>query len=292
MKIDLKNKASQWFVLIILAVIWGSSFILMKKGLLTLTSIKVAAFRIFFAFLVLAPMGFHQLKKIKPKNIFPIFWVGFFGNFIPAFLFAYAQTELSSSLTGMLNSLVPFFTLVLGVLLFKAKAKSLNIIGVVLGLLGALGLVYTTSNGLKVDGNLMYSLMPIVATICYASSVNTIKYYLGDLSPLTITVVAFTLVGPFAIAFLLYDGFALNGFQNFLSVGVLYVALLGIVGTAMAVLLFNALIKQTTALFASSVTYLIPVVAIFWGVLDGEAITLIQALFLGLILGGVYLVRE
>lgn len=292
MKIKLENKSAQWLVLGVLAFTWGSSFILMKKGLLTLSSIEVAAFRIFFAFLVLAPMGFHQLKKIKVKNVFPIFWVGFFGNFIPAFLFAYAQTKLSSSVTGMLNSLVPFFTLLMGVLLFQSKVKSINILGVFLGLVGALGLVFTTTGGLNFDGNVVYSLLPIFATICYASSVNTIKYFLGDLSPLTITVVAFTLVGPFAIAFLLYDGLVLNGFANFLSIGVLYVALLGVVGTAFAVLLFNALIKQTTALFASSVTYLIPVVAIFWGLIDGESISLIQAMFLGLILGGVYLVRE
>ena len=292
MKFDLNSKLLQWLILVVLAFTWGSSFILMKRGLESLTSIEVAAFRIFFAFLVLFPFAFKQFKKIKVKNVFPIFWVGFFGNFIPAFLFAYAQTKLSSSLAGMLNSLVPFFTLVIGISFFKAKSKWLNVIGVFVGLIGAGGLVFINNPNLNFDENLLFSLLPIFATICYASSVNTIKYYLGELKPLTVTALAFSFTGPIAIAFLLFDGFYLGNSANFFTSGVLHVAILGIVGTALAVLIFNALIQKTTALLASSVTYLIPIVAIFWGVLDGEVISSIQFLFLAMILGGVYLVRE
>lgn len=297
MKLNLENKSAQWIVLLLLAFTWGSSFILMKRGLEVLDEFQVAALRISFAGLVMLPFAFSSLKKIKPKNIIPIAVVGYFGNFLPAFLFTKAQTVLSSSLTGMLNSLVPFFTLLLGLLFFNAQINKKAGIGVAIGLMGAIGLILSKqSNEIAhgLDEQWWYAIFPIMATFCYATSVNIIKYYLADVSSLAITAVSFLFTFPVALTIFFLSPWELDFQQHetdFL-VGVGYIAILGVVGTALAVIIFNALIKNTTAVFASSVTYIIPIVAILWGLFDGEEVTQWQLAFMGTILAGVYLVKS
>lgn len=297
MKLNLENKSAQWIVLLLLAFTWGSSFILMKRGLEVLDEFQVAALRISFAGLVMLPFAFSSLKKIKPNNIIPIAVVGYFGNFLPAFLFTKAQTVLSSSLTGMLNSLVPFFTLLLGLLFFNAQINKKAGIGVAIGLMGAIGLILSKqSNEIAhgLDEQWWYAIFPIMATFCYATSVNIIKYYLADVSSLAITAVSFLFTFPVALTIFFLSPWELDFQQHetdFL-VGVGYIAILGVVGTALAVIIFNALIKNTTAVFASSVTYIIPIVAILWGLFDGEEVTQWQLAFMGTILAGVYLVKS
>jgi drug/metabolite transporter (DMT)-like permease len=293
MKWTLQNRYLQWSTMAILALIWGSSFILMKRGLEYYSNFEVASLRILFASVVMLPLGLRYFRKVQSKHYLPIFWVGFFGNFLPAYLFTTAQTVLPSSLTGMLNSMVPIFTLIMGVILFKSKTKQKSIFGVALGFIGAIGLVVSQS-GFSFGSNLSYyPLLIVIATLCYASSVNVIKYYLGNVSPLAITSIAFMFIGPFSMVYLLFNStqflqtFTVDAIQP-----LTYIAVLGIVGTAMAVLLFNALIKETTAIFASSVTYLIPVVALGWGLVDGEQITSMQVAFMVLLLGGVYLAKR
>ena len=289
----LESKAGQWAVLSFLAFIWGSSFILMKRSLVTYTANEVAAARIVISFIVLTPFMFKHLNVLKSKSLVPLIMVGIFGNCIPAFLFTQAQLGMDSSIIGILNSLVPLFTLILGFLFFKSKVPMINVIGVILGLTGAVGLIALSLDS-TTDSNYVYSIYVIIAAFCYAMSVNLIKRYLHEMDSFAITAVAFLFVGPPCAIYLfgntefVQTTLTVNG--AYLSL--FYIAILAIVGTATAVVLFNMLIKQTTAIFATSVTYLIPIVAVFWGLLDDEPFSIYHFIWLCIILGGVYLVNK
>jgi drug/metabolite transporter (DMT)-like permease len=289
----LNTKALNWIILIALALTWGSSFILMKRGLEVFSSDEVAALRIFIAFLFLSPLLIKHFKKDLIKHWKGFLGMGLLGNFIPAFLFTKAETGISSSLTGMLNSLTPLFTLLLGVLLFKSKTKLINAIGILIGFIGAIGLL-TAGKSEDMNNNLLFGVYVVLATVCYALSVNIIKKELGQVNSITATVWAMMFIGPLA-------GIYLFGFTDFMadlktnalayeSLG--YVSILAIFGTALSVIIFNVLIKNTNALFASSVTYLIPVVAMGWGILDGEEVVAMHFIWIIIILLGVYLVNK
>ena len=289
--VNLSNKSWQWIILSIIALIWGSSFIFIKRGLESFTDMQVAAFRIFISFIFLLPFAIQRFKKLKRKQIKSLLLVGFVGNGIPAFLFTKAQTQVSSSLAGMLNSTTPLFALIIGYLFYRVQAKSKNIFGVFLGLIGALGLILINANAtLTIEG--FYPVLIVLATIFYAFSVNEIKQNLSELDGVSITAFAFLFIGPFAGIFLISSDYsaALNTpdyLQNFI-----YIILLAIFSSVVATILFNYLIKHTTALFASSVTYLIPIAAILWGILDGEQISFYHLLSIGIILAGVGLVNK
>ena len=292
MKIDSTPK--QYLILVVLALVWGSSFILMKRGLESFTSIQVAEYRLFIAGLSLLPVALKNIKRFpkKRKEQVGIIFVALFGNFFPAFLFSEAQTELPSGVTGMLNSLVPLFTLVIGFLFFQSKVFLKQVIGVIIGLCGAITLIYFTSSS---NGtiSIIYSLMVIVASLCYAISLNTIKAWLQDVPSVLITSFAFMFLGPFVTIGLFVEGFwevAFSSTGHLASLG--YITILGILGTAVAVLMFNQLVKFTTAVFASSVTYLIPIVAMAWGILDGEELSFSHGIGMFLILIGVYIVNK
>lgn len=289
----MNTKALNWIILIALALTWGSSFILMKRGMDVYSSDEVAALRIFIAFLFLSPLCFRHVKKPLLKHWKGFLGMGMLGNFIPAFLFTKAETGISSSLTGMLNSLTPLFTLLLGVMLFRTKTRLVNAIGIMIGFAGAIGLL-TVGKSEDMDNNLLFGLYVVLATICYALSVNIIKKDLGEVNSVTATVWALMFIGPLA-------GIYLFGFTDFInkfsvhpqamsSLG--YVCILAVFGTALSVIIFNVLIRNTNALFASSVTYLIPVVAMGWGVFDGENVQVLHFVWIGLILLGVYLVNK
>lgn len=218
--------------------------------------------------------------------------MGVFGNFIPAFLFTKAETVISSSLTGMLNSLTPLFTMLLGIAFYNAKASIKNFAGIILGLLGATGLLYFSSDG-NLYGNIEYGLYVIAATICYAISVNVIRARLGGVNPVTASIWAMSFIGPLAGIYLCSTDFFSRLSSEPLALSSFgYTAILGVFGTAISVIFFNRLIHDTTAVFASSVTYFIPLVAIFWGVLVGEELKMAYFAFIGLILFGVYLINN
>jgi len=287
----MEKSIKNYLTLLFLATIWGSSFILMKKGLLVFSDVQVAALRLFIAFLSLVPFLFQAFKKVRKKHIFPIFVMAFFGNGIPAFLFTKAQTQLDSSLVGILNSLVPLFTLLLGIYFFKSRPSKTNIAGVVLGLCGAVFLTLFTIMGKGVEIN-NYVLLVVLATVMYAVSINVIKKYLQDIDALSITALAFLIIGPLS-AFYIFNADFLTLVKTDQGVeALLYIALLAVVGTSSAVVIFNKLISRSSAIFASSVTYLIPIIAILWGVFDGEIITIHHILAVAIILSGVYLVNK
>lgn len=283
-----------WLYLILLSLIWGSSFILMKEGMVVFTSDEVATLRITIAFLALSPFLIKHFKSVDlKKDWLGLTIMGVFGNLLPAFLFTAAETQISSSLTGMLNALTPLFTILIGVLVFKTKIQNFQIAGVAIGLVGAVCLMGFSEGGGETK-NMMFSLLVVAATFCYAISVNGIKKYLSHVNSVAASVWAFTIIGPIAIAYL----FLRTDFQTHLTENpngynaLGYICLLAIFGTAVAVILFNNLIKLSGIVFASSCTYLIPVVAIGWGLLDGETVTVIQFFAMGIVILGVWLINK
>ncbi len=290
----MQNKKSlAWIILISLSLIWGSSFILMKRGLEAFSSDEVAALRISIAFLFLSPFLMKFYKIDLKKYYKGLLYMGVFGNLIPAFLFTKAETQISSSLTGMLNALTPLFTILVGVIWLKVRPCLLKISGVIIGFLAAVCLMLFNETG-ETSTNIVYSLLVLAATICYAISINAIKKYLLDLNSITATVWAFCFTGPVALIYL----FGFTNFTNHFSQspGALtslgYICILAIIGTALSVIIYNNLIKLSGATFASSCTYLIPVVAVFWGVFDGEKVNIIQILSILVIILSVYMINK
>lgn len=280
-----------WFFLILLALIWGSSFILMKRGMIAFSSSQVAALRMFIAFLFIIPFSFKYVKAADAKDWYKFLGIGLCGNFIPAFLFTAAETGISSSLTGMLNGLTPFFTLLLGILVFRAGAEKNKIIGIAIGLLGAIGLLLPEKMS-DLGTNLSYGGYVVIATVFYGMSVNLIRQYAGSYHSITTACWAMLLVGPFGGLYLLFTDFTTTLQHPYFWQSMGYVSLLAIGGTALSVMLFNLLVKNTGTLFSSSVTYLIPIVAIMWGFFDGEIISLRQVMSIGIILFGVYMINR
>lgn len=290
--IDLNKPFWQWVILLILAFIWGSSFILMKKGLIAYSHDEVATLRMAISFICFLPYILYQFKKVPKKYWLPLLVVGLSGNGIPAYLFTKAETGLSSSLTGMLNSLVPLFTIILGVTIFKIKTNKLKFIGVFIGLIGAV--ILLSANGLDLNNSeFSFGIYVIIATICYAISVNTIKKYLQELNALTVSSFAFLFIGPPVIIYGLTTNIYETTVTHPYALSALgFIAILSIVGTAISLILFNLLVQKTSAIFASTVTYLIPAFAIFWGIFDGEIINLTHFIGIIIILTGIFFVNR
>jgi drug/metabolite transporter (DMT)-like permease len=284
----MESKQIKWVYLSFLALVWGSSFILIKKGLIGLSALQVGSLRIIFAAIFLLLIGFKSLPKIPKEKWKYIVMTSIFGTFGPAFLFALAQTEIDSSVSSILNSLTPLNTLVLGFLVFGVSFQRRQVWGVLIGLMGSLLLVFNGAMN-HPDQNYYYALLVIIASICYAINVNLIKRFLSDLSPLSITTGNFTVLLLPASLILFFTGFSDDIRLDVVQHAVLFIVILGVVGTGIANILFFKLIQISSPVFATSVTYLIPVVAFFWGLLDNEMLTPIQFLGAFIILIGVYL---
>ncbi|MBS4012547.1 MAG: DMT family transporter [Bacteroidetes bacterium] len=293
MNTDNRPKFVDWATLIFLTFVWGSSFIFIKRGLVAFSPLQVGALRVALSSLVLLPFAISKIKNVKRKDLKIFFIAGLLGNGIPAFLFAIAQTRLDSLMAGILNSLTPVFTLVVGVAFFSLRARWFNILGIIIGLLGAIGLLWSSSNGNLVL-NSFYSLAIIAATIMYALNMNIIKEFLSKYDTLTIVSIAFLFIGlPAAIFLFGFTDFVFimkTHSYAFSSLG--FIILLSFIGTSLAVILNVRVIKRTTAVFASSVTYLMPIIAILWGILDGENFLLIFLLWIAVILAGVYMANR
>jgi drug/metabolite transporter (DMT)-like permease len=284
----MESKKIKWAYLIVLALVWGSSFILIKKGLIGLSALQVGSLRIIFAAIFLLLIGFKSLPKIPKQKWKYIAMTSVFGTFVPAFLFALAQTEIDSSVSSILNSLTPLNTLVLGFLVFGVSFQRRQVWGVFIGLVGSLLLVFNGAMN-HPDQNYYYAILVIIASICYAINVNLIKRFLSDLSPLSITTGNFAVLLLPASLILFFTGFSEKIHIESVQQAVLFIVILGVVGTGIANILFFKLIQISSPVFATSVTYLIPVVAFFWGLLDNEILTPIQFFGAFIILIGVYL---
>jgi drug/metabolite transporter (DMT)-like permease len=284
-----EKRGFQFSILLLLAFVWGSSFILMKIGLKSFSPDQAGALRILLASLALLPLSIRNLKSLQKKDMKSLLIAGFIGSFFPAFLFMKAETQINSSLAGMLNSLTPVFTLLVGLLFHKTEIRWMQIAGLALGLLGATGLILA-GEGFSLGTINNYAFYIVLATCFYAISINQIKAKLGHLSGIQVTSLSFLFIGPVALVYLLTTDLAPVAASPGWPIHLLALATLAVVGTAMAMLLMNTLIRHSSAVAASSVTYIIPVFAILWGVLDGEKITMLHLICMGLILGGVYLI--
>jgi len=274
----------------ILAFIWGSSFILMKIGMKSFSSDQAAALRILMASLALMPMAIKHIGKLQRKDLKSIFVAGFIGSFFPAFLFMKAETRIDSSLAGMLNSLTPVFTLLIGLFFHRTTFKWMQVIGLLLGLAGATGLILA-GDGFHLGTVNSYALFIVLATCFYAISINQIKSKLSHLTGVQVTSLSFMFIGPVALVYLLTTSFAPVAANPAWPLHLLALAALAIVGTALAMLLMNSLIRYSSAVAASSVTYIIPIFAIMWGLIYGERIILLHLICMGFILAGVYIIN-
>jgi drug/metabolite transporter (DMT)-like permease len=283
----------RWFqlaILMILAFIWGSSFILMKIGMKSFSSDQAAALRILMASIVLMPIAIKQINKLKRTDLKSILIAGFIGSFFPAFLFMKAETRIDSALAGMLNSLTPVFTWVVGLIFHRTLFKSFHIIGLSLGLAGATGLILA-GDGFHPGTVNSYALFIIVATFFYAISINQIKFKLSHLTGVQVTSFTFLFIGPVALIYLLTTNIASVAANPSWPLHLLALAALGIIGSAVAMLLMNSLLRHSSAVAASSVTYIIPVFAIIWGLFYGEKVTLLHIICMCFILAGVYIIN-
>ncbi|MAL60875.1 MAG: permease [Flavobacteriaceae bacterium] len=280
---------NKWVYLFILSLIWGSSFILIKKGLVGLTDYQLGSLRIVLTSLLLFSVGFKSIKQIQKKHWLWIAISGFVSSFFPPFLFAMAQNYIDSGVASILNSLTPLATVIVGVFMFRILSTKRQIVGVFIGLAGTLLLILA---GAEVHNsqNYLYSSLIIIATLGYALNVNIIKKYLTDISALAVTTGNFLFIFLPALVVLFYTGFFETILQSReMQLSALYVGILSLFGTAIAKVLFNKMIQISSPVFASSVTYTMPIVAVLWGVVDGEQFGVLQIVAAVIILFGVYL---
>lgn len=280
-------------LLLVLALIWGTSFILMKKGLVAFSSGEVAAIRVTVAGIFLFPFALMTWKEITFRHASRLFTSGMLGVFIPAFLFTAAQQHIDSSVAGILNTLSPIWTMIMGAIIYRQVFKRAAVIGILVGLAGTIVLMVSRSQGHSMGFNL-YGLLIVVACGFYGLNLNYIKFNITDLRSMTITSISVVLVAPLAAIYLF-------GFTDFTSKmqtdpnawkAFGFVSLLALMSTAVAVSIFNKLVKITTPLFASTVTYIMPIVSVLWGVLDGEQLYASHFIGMAAILGGVYLANK
>ena len=288
----MNNQQKKWFYLLILSLVWGSSFILMKKALISLSPIQVAALRTSIASIFVIAVGYKSLQKIKKRHWKYVFISAMVGTFFPAFLFAYAIKGIDSSIASILNSLTPFNTFIFGALVFGFVFKKKQFIGILIGLVGTLILILKGAD-LNPAQNYWYALLPIISSVGYAFNVNIIKKYLHDLDGLTITTGHFLLAIIPVLIILGSTGFFTEFELNSATKpALLYIIILALFGTAIAKVMFNDLVHISSPVFASSVTYLIPIIAVMWGIFDGEKLSFIQLLAGVIILFGVWLVNK
>ncbi|NRB62360.1 MAG: EamA family transporter [Saprospiraceae bacterium] len=282
-----------WLILAGLSIIWGSSFILIKRGLLVFPPEQVGAMRLGISAIAFFPFLVSQVNRIDWRKLKYLLVVGVTGSGLPAFLFATAQTEISSSLAGILNSLTPLFTLLIGVLVFGSPFSWGKLMGIVLGLAGATSLILLSGSS-GVEGNIWYGLLVVIATISYATSGNVVGKYLNKMDSLLIGAASFGIIGIPLMIYLLLG-------TNFLQImqtdpgaweALGYVSILALIGTFAASVVFFKLIQNTNPVFGSTVAYLIPIVALGWGITDGELVSFYHLIGMALILSGVYLSRR
>ncbi|MFD1553767.1 EamA family transporter [Putridiphycobacter roseus] len=289
----MKNETKAWLILMILSLVWGSSFILIKKamepieGVMVFKPFQVGGLRMLIAGMVLLPIALKSMRLLNKRNSFYLFLVGMTGNFLPSFLFPLAETKIQSSLAGLLNMGTSVFVIIIAWFFFKDRINKIQMIGFSLCVFGLSMILFRQVN--EADNDFFYALYVVIATACYAISMTLIKHKLQHLKPKEITALAFFFMLPFAIALTYFSGgFAAINMEVHTLQALGYLFILSVIGTALAVLLFNQLVSISTPLFTSSVTYIIPVIALFFGVLDGESFNMVHLIWIVLIFLGVY----
>lgn len=282
----------KWLLLILLSLIWGSSFILIKKSLEHFTPYQVGALRVLIAGIILMPVAISKYKLFPKKHLKWLILAAFTGNFIPMFLFPIAETEISSSIAGIINSMMPIFVIIVGALVWKFETTQRQITGVIISFTGVCLLAFGGDDGAQFK--LFPILLLLLATLCYAISTTTVKSKLMNVSSTVLSafVFSFVLFLPSLIS-LVSTGFVSTfTFNRENMIGLGFVSLLSIFGTGLAMMMNYRLLKVSTPLFASTVTLLMPIVAIIWGLLDGEKLTSLQFAGAGVIIAGLIFLRS
>ena len=288
----MSNNSKKWFYLAILSLIWGSSFILIKKGLVGLSSYQLASLRIIFAAIVIFIYSYNSLVKIPKKSWKWILITAYTGTFFPVYLISYGQTEIESGLASIITTITPINTLIVGIIFFGLVYTKKQLLGLLIGLIGAILLIYEASEA-DINVNIYYSFFIYMTTVGYAASVNLIKNYLTDISPEAVTAGIFISISPPALLVLFLSDFSsLNLEDTEVLNSIIFVFILGVFGSAIAQTLFNKFVKIASPLFAAAVTYTMPIIAIFWAILDGETLTIMQFFATAIILIGVYMVNK
>ena len=282
----------KWGTLIILSIIWGSSYILIKKGLTGLTPIQLGSLRVIVTTILIAPIGYQKIKKIPKEKLKWVAFSAFVGSFLPAYLFAFAETEISSSVTAVMVSLTPLFTLLISVILFGEELLRKQVLGVIVGFLGIIVLI--NNELLESSFSLLYVMFVIIAAFCYAINANVLKYKLPNIPALGIVFMSFLFMFIPAFIILFFSDFPFADFASnpLIIESIIYIIILALFGTAIAKVLYIKLLAISTPVFSVSTTYLMPIIAIFWGLLDGESFQPIQFIGTLIILMGVYLVTK
>lgn len=285
---DLNKKRWQWSAMLFMAFVWGASFILMKRGLDAFNYVQVGALRIFISFIILLPLSIKNLKLVNRNNILPLIGCGLLGNFFPAFLFTLSETQITSSLAGILNGLTPFFTVIAGAAFFKHKPNMFQITGVAIGFMGAFILI--TNGKLNTFGQVnIYAFFIVLATFMYGINSNIIRFRLSNLNGIQITSLIFFFIGIPAGIILPFTDFQVAMSNPLFWRSLFATFILAMFGSVITLFVFNNLIHHTSAIFASSVTYIVPFFALIWGLLDGDQIGILHFSALSIILVGVYL---
>ncbi len=278
-----------WLIFISLSIIWGSSFILIKIGLDNhLNPYQLASLRIVSAGLVLLPTTIKHIRHIPANKLAIVFMSGVIGSLLPSFLFCLAEEGIDSSLAGTLNCLTPIFVIITGAVFFRTRASANKITGIIIAFSGSVLLLFSMGN-MQESQHLVFISFVVLATIFYGYNVNMVARYLHEIRSLEIAAVALSLNAIPGLLVLVYTGFFSLPFGNkdiLLAIGA--ASLLGVVGTAIATILFYILVKRAGGIFASMVTYGIPFIAIAWGIFYGEDLGWQQVVSLLIILLGVY----
>ena len=287
----MKADKEKWILLIVLSIIWGSSFILIKKSLDHFTPYQVGALRVLIAGIILMPIAISKYKLFPKKHLKWLILAAFTGNFIPMFLFPIAETEVSSSIAGIINSMMPIFVIIVGTLFWKFETTKRQMTGIFISFAGVCMLAF--GGGEDSQFKIFPILLLLLATLCYAISTTTVKSKLMEVSSTVLSafVFSFILFLPSLIA-LLSTGFASTfTFSKENMMGLMFVSLLSVFGTGLAMMMNYRLLKVSTPLFASTVTLLMPIVAIIWGILDGEKLTILQFAGASIIIAGLIFLR-
>lgn len=281
----------KWVLLILLSLIWGSSFILIKKSLDHFSPYQVGALRVLIAGIILMPIAISKYRLFPKRHLKWLILAAFTGNFIPMFLFPIAETEISSSIAGIINSMMPIFVIIVGTLFWKFETTKRQMTGIFISFTGVCMLAFGGGDDAK------FKIFPILlllsATLCYAISTTTVKSKLMEVSSTVLSafVFSFILFLPSLVA-LVSTGFVSNfTFSKENMIGLMFVSLLSVFGTGLAMMMNYRLLKVSTPLFASTVTLLMPIVAIIWGILDGEKLTILQFVGASVIIAGLIFLR-
>jgi len=282
----------KWGTLVILSLIWGSSYILIKKGLTGLTPIQLGSLRVIVTTIIIAPIGYQKIKHIPRQKMKWVALSAFVGSFFPAYLFAFAETEISSSITAVMVSLTPLFTLLISVFVFGEELLKKQVFGVLIGFTGIIVLI--NNELFSSSFNILYIMFIVLAAFCYAINANVLKYKLSNIPALGIVFMSFLFMFIPAFIILCFSDFPFSDFASdpLIIESIIYIVILALFGTAIAKVLYIKLLAISTPVFSVSTTYLMPVVAIFWGLLDGEEFKLTQFTGTAIILLGVYLVTK